>query len=571
MSETSVTKPRKQKRDDYLVQGSILAAATVITKVIGVVYRIPLTNILGDEGNGFYGYAYQVYAIALMLSSLSLPTAVSKLVSERMAAKQRKNAFRVFLCSLVFSITVGLIISLAIFFGAGAISGQFMKSPLSVYALKVLAPGLFIVAVMAVLRGYFQGLNTMIPTAISQIIEQLVNAVVSIVGASVLFGMGRRAGEKSGEELLGAAYGAAGGTLGTVVGAVAGLIFLIFVFSLYSRVIKRQMARDYSVKQESYRHILKVLVFTAVPVIFSTAIYNINQILDLTIFNHVMDAQGFAEKEYMALQGIYTGKYDTLINVPMSIPYALSASIVPSLTVAVTAGAARKVSQKIDQTLRLTMLIAIPSCVGFIALASPLMVLLYNDSSKTPARLLMLGAVVIVLYGWATITNSVLHGLNHMSDPAKHAGISLVVHLVALVIMLAVFKLNVYALVGSNIVFAVCMCILNQTKIHKICGFKVDWMNTIGKPLAAAAVMGVVTYAVHFMLDHLIGGRVIPTVAAILVAVVVYFVVILKTGTVSPDDILALPMGGRLLSFVRKTGLLKESIAEETDSGEDQE
>ena len=173
MSETEAqTTKKRTKKDDYIVQGSILAAAAVLTKIIGVVYRIPLTNILGDEGNGFYGYAYQVYAIALMISSFSLPTAVSKLVSIRLAKRQRRNAFRVFICSLAFAIGVGLFISLTIFLGAGLISTHLMKSPLSVYALRVLAPGLLIVAVMAVIRGYFQGMGTMLPTAISQIIEQ---------------------------------------------------------------------------------------------------------------------------------------------------------------------------------------------------------------------------------------------------------------------------------------------------------------------------------------------------------------------------------------------------------------
>ena len=143
MSETEAqTTKKRTKKDDYIVQGSILAAAAVLTKIIGVVYRIPLTNILGDEGNGFYGYAYQVYAIALMISSFSLPTAVSKLVSIRLAKRQRRNAFRVFICSLAFAISVGLFISLTIFLGAGLISTHLMKSPLSVYALRVLAPGL---------------------------------------------------------------------------------------------------------------------------------------------------------------------------------------------------------------------------------------------------------------------------------------------------------------------------------------------------------------------------------------------------------------------------------------------
>lgn len=563
MPDTSSTRKTKSRGEDYIVQGSILAAAAVITKVIGVVYRIPLTNLLGDEGNGFYGYAYQVYAFALMISSLSLPTAVSKIVSMRVAVGQRRNAFRAFLCSLIFAVIVGLIIAAAIFFGAGAISEHVMKAPLSVYALKVLAPGLFIVAVMAVLRGYFQGLGTMMPTAVSQVIEQLINAVVSIVGAGVLFGIGTRTGKEAGEELLGPAYGAAGGTLGTVMGALAGLLFLLFVLWLFRGGIRRQLKRDRSRKKESYSHILKALLLTAVPVIFSTAIYNINQIIDLTVFNHIMSWQGFSEQQYMALQGIYTGKYDPLINVPLSIPSAVSASIVPTLTAAVMNRQREKVHFQIDQTLRIATIITIPSCVGIAVLASPLMVLLYNDSSATPANLLMLGAIVIVLYGWSSITNSVLHGLNYMSSPAKNAAIALVVHLAAFVVMLVVFRMNVYALVGSNIVFALIMCILNQWKIRKVCGYKIKIKHMFLKPFLSAAVMGIVTYFVWFVLDLLIGGRVIPTVIAICIAVIVYVVLILKTGALSEDDILALPMGARLLRYSRRFHLLPETDEED--------
>lgn len=556
MSDTQNRTKQGAKKDDYIVQGSILAAAAVLTKIIGVVYRIPLVNILGDEGNGFYGYAYQVYAIALMISSFSLPTAVSKLVSIRLAKKQRRNAFRVFLCSLMFAVVVGLVISMAIFFGASLISTHAMKSPLSVYALRVLAPGLLIVAVMAVIRGYFQGMGTMLPTAISQIIEQVINAVVSIVGASVLFGIGTKAGEKAGEELLGPAYGAAGSTLGTVSGSLAGLLFLLFVIALYQKVIRKQLKRDKSKNVESYHSILKALLLTAIPVVFSTAVYNINQIIDLTIFNHVMQAQGFVEKEYMALQGIYTGKYDTLINVPMAIANAMGTSVVPSLTAVAIAGTKRQVHDKINQTMRITMVIAIPSCIGYFVLASPIMVLLYNDSSATPANLLMMGAIVVVLYGLSSVSNSILHGLNYMTSPAKNAGVALVIHLVAFVLMMTVFKMNVYALVGGNIVFALSMCILNLIKIRKVSGFRIDVVNTFGKPFAAAAVMGVVTFGVQKLFATLIGGRVIPVCISLLVAIVVYAVVLLKIGTLSEDDILDLPMGGRILRYVKKFHLL---------------
>lgn len=551
------------QNDDFIAQGAILAAATVLTKVIGVVYRIPLANILGDAGNGFYGYAYQIYAMALMVSSLSLPTAVSKLVSAKMAVGQKRNALRVFACSMVFAVVVGLAVTAAIFFGADAISVYAMKSPLSVYALKMLAPGLFIVAIMAVIRGYFQGLGSMMPTAVSQIIEQLIRAVISIVGASIFVDLGTSAGEKAGEELLGPAYGAAGATLGTVLGALIALLFLFFVLWAYKGTMRRQYRTDRSRKQESYSHILKVLVFTAVPILFSTAIYNINQILDLTIFNHIMEAQGYVEEEYMALQGIYSGKYDTLVNVPLSIPTALCASVVPSLTAAVANGSKKLVHDKIDQTLRLTMVITIPCGVGFLVLASPLMVLLYNDASKTPAYLLMLGSVVVVLYAWASILNSILHGLNYISSPAKNAAIALGIHLVAFVIMMTVFKMNVYALAAGNIVFSMCMCWLDQRKVHKVCGFKLNIGDTFVKPLIASAVMGVVALLVYLGLNAVIGGRWFPVCAAILAAIPVYVVVVLKIGALSEDDILALPMGVRLLRYCRKLHLMPQNQEEE--------
>lgn len=552
------TNQKKRKKDDFLMQGMILAIAMVMTKVIGALYRIPLTNILGDEGNGFYGYAFEVYAFALMLSSLSLPTAVSKLVSARMAMRQRRNAFRVFLGSLVFSVIVGVQASLIVFFGADMIAANLMKSPLSAYALRVLAVGLFVVALLGVLRGYFQGLGTMMPTAVSQIIEQVVNAVVSIAGASVLFKIGIAAGEKRNEELLGPAYGAAGGTLGTVAGAVFALLFLLFSFFIYRKVIRRQIRADRTKKKESYRHILKILILTIIPVIFSTAIYNINQILDLSFFNQIMAAQGFTEKEYMTLQGIYTGKYNTLINIPLAMANGLAASVIPSLTMAAATKNKKEIHGKIEQTIKLTMLIAIPCFIGFIVLAKPLMILLYNDANTTPALTLALGAVTVVLYSLSTVTNSILQGLDKMAEPAKNAGISLIVHLAALFLMLIVFKWNIYALVGSNIIFSLCMCYLNIRAIRLTCGYRQEIDKTYLKPLTAALVMGIVTYVVHLLFDVLIGGRFVATGLSILIAMPVYAVVVLKLGTLSKKDFTALPKGDAIYRICKKLHLLPE-------------
>lgn len=167
---------------NFLVQGSILAIAGVITKIIGAVYRIPLVNILGDKGMGYYGVAFQIYAIALTLTSYSLPLAVSKLVSARLATGQYKNAYRVFRGAMTFAIAAGGIVGAIIFFGADFIASNLMAMKMSTLALRVLAPCILIVAILGVFRGFFQGNGSMIPTAVSQIIEQIVNAVVSVVG-----------------------------------------------------------------------------------------------------------------------------------------------------------------------------------------------------------------------------------------------------------------------------------------------------------------------------------------------------------------------------------------------------
>lgn len=192
----------------------------------------------------------------------------------------------------------------------------------------------------------------------------------------------------------------------------------------------------------------------------------------------------------------------------MAIANALGTSLVPSLTAVVTAGTKKQVHSKINQTLRLTMVIAIPSCISYFVLASPIMVLLYNDSSATPAS--VDGRSYRCCTVWTFLCNEFHSSWIKLHDKsAKNAAAALGIHLVAFVLMMTVFKMNVYALVGGNIVFALAMSILNLLKIRKVSGFKIDFVSTFGKPFAAAAVMGIVTFGVFRLFDTLIGGRVI--------------------------------------------------------------
>ncbi len=548
---------KKKREGAFLVQGAILASAGIITKIIGVIYRIPLINIMGDQGQAYYGIAFEIYAIALLLTSYSLPLAVSKLVSARVAKGERRNAFRVFKAALIFAITAGTAIGLIVFFGSDFIAGKIMAMEPSKYALRVLAPCLLVVAVMGVIRGYFQGLGTMLPTAISQILEQIVNAVVSVVGASYLFEFGKKAAETKAKEYLPAAYGAAGGTLGTLCGAIAGLLFLAFVFLAYRKIIKRQLRRDHSRYQESYSDIFTVLFYTITPVILSTAVYQSTKILDAGIFSNIMDVQGMAKEKYETLWGMYTGKFNTLVNVPLAIANAVGASVIPSLTAAVTSGNRKLVYSKIQLATRFTMIISIPSMVGCMVLARPVLDLLFSGNNKVPALLLITGSVTIVFYSLSTITNAMLQGVNRMTIPIRNAAISLVIHLVALFIMLVAFKMNIFAVIGGTIVFSFSMCVLNQRALHREIGYKQEKMKTFVIPLMASIIMGVVALISQMILEIILPPK-IATVLTLFVAVIVYGVALLLLGGLTEEEILAMPKGHLLVKVLKKVHLLKE-------------
>ena len=551
---------KQKKNNSFLMQGMILAVAGIITRIIGIVYRIPVANILGTEGQGFYATAFSIYNIALLLTSYSLPLAVSKLISARVSKGERKNAMRIFKGALWFAFIVGSAVACIVFFFSDFIAKTIMSMAPSAYALRVLAPGLLIVAVMGVLRGFFQGMGTMMPTAISQILEQIVNAVVSIIGASYLLEMGKKAAEKANNDSVAYAYGAAGGTLGTVCGALFGLLFLLFVMKIYSPTIKKQLKRDHSKKRESYREIYMILLMTIAPVILSTAIYNISETIDIGMFGSIMAAQGHSLKERSDLLGRFSSHYNVLINIPLAVANALGASLIPSLTAAVAVGNKKQIHSKIAMAIRFSMMIAIPSFVGFLVLANPILALLFNGNIDISANMLRLGAITVVFYCMSTVTNAILQGLNKMTIPVKHGAISLGIHLVGLLIMLVIFKMGIYAVVASNIIFSLSMCILNARSLKHDAGYRQEVKNTFLIPSIASIVMGGAAFVIYFLCNLVISQNV-AVIIALIVAVLIYAVSLLKLGGLSSEEILALPKGSTLLSLFRKLHLVKEEYA----------
>ena len=532
-----MSEQHKKNEKNFLIQGSILAIAGVITKLIGAFYRIPLLNIIGTEGNGYYSVAFSIYSVALMLTSYSLPLAVSKLVSARVAVGEYKNANKIFRGAMTFALLAGGIVSLLVFFGADFIATTIMHLDMSAYALRVLAPCILIVALLGVLRGFFQG--------------------ISIAGAYLLFNAGRAVGKTRGDKSFGPAYAAAGGTLGTVLGALSALIFVGFIFLAYHKIFKKKMKRDHSGKRESYRTVYKVLFVTIAPVILSATVYNISDFVDTALFNNVMAAQGFSKKEYASLLGIFQGQYSTMINVPLSISSALAASLVPSLVATVQTGNRKQVHNKINTVSRFNMLIAIPCAVGFITLAKPILNLLYfTQDNTTAARMLQMGALSVVFFCLSTVTNSVLQGLDDMMTPVKNAAISLVIHIVTLFLMLVVLKWNIYAIVLSKIIFSGAICILNAKALRDRIGYVQEKKKTFLIPTLASLIMGVIAIVIHLIFE-LFAGPYIATIIALLAAVAAYGVSIVALGGITEEELLGMPKGAALVTICRRLHLIR--------------
>lgn len=551
---------KKKSDSGFLVQGSILAIASIVSRIIGLLYRAPLQAIIGNVGNDYYSCAYEIYSTMLLISSYSLPLAVSKMVSTRVAVGQRRNAHKVLKGGLMIAGVTGAIGCIIVFFGARFITADIFKTPMSFYALRVLAPTLIIVAVLGVIRGFFQGMGTMVPSAVSQVLEQIANAIVSVAAAYVLFGYGKRIGAVLGnEDMYAAAYGAAGGTLGTGVGAVVGLAFVLFVFSAFWPKMKRAERREAkrgNVKDESYRSIIKVMILTIVPVLLSTTLYNISSIIDQGIFKNIALMQGYSAHTISNWWGIFTGKYKVLINVPISIASAMGASCVPSLAAAYAAKDMDAVKSKISSAMRFIMVIAFPCTVGFLVLAFPILRLLFADAEPLSAQLLQLGAISIIFYSISTLSNGILQGINKMIIPVRNAIIALGAHIVFLVLLMKVADLNIYAVVIATAFFALLMCILNGVSVQKYSQYDLNIMKTFVKPGIASAIMGVIVFVVYHSGMKLFSHNAIWTLISILVGIVVYGVAILLIKGLTEEELKSFPKGTLIIRIGKKLHLL---------------
>ena len=545
------------------MQAGILAMASMIVRVIGLLYRAPLTAIIGDEGNGYYGTAYNIYTIILMVSSYSMPSAISKLMAQKLAVGEYRNANRVFRCAMTYGVLVGLVGSGLLFFGA-----RFLVPNVAVCVLQVFAPTVFLFGILGSMRGYFQARGSMVQTSVSQILEQLANAVVSIAAAWLLMQTAVGADPTRRAQL-----GAMGSALGTGAGVLIALLFMIFCFRRSKEGRKAEILSDATGKEEKYRIFLRDTILVITPFMLSGVIMNLTTSLNQTIYMRMLiDLKGAGETATTTLYGIFSNKAVVISNIPISIATAVSSAIIPGISAAYARRDETGARRQVGNAIRITSIIAIPSAVGLAVLARPITMLMFPqmESLELASSLLSLLAVTVIFYSISTITNAALQSIGRMNLPLVSAGIALVVQTVVLVLLLRFTDLDVRALVLVSILYSVMIFAVNQYYLRRFLGIRQDVRRDYLQPLVCAALMGAAAKAVYYLVsmaaepvENLPKGfyfrNLAATAAALLAAVLVYGYTMVRSGTIRRKDLLSMPKGQSLVRLMEKLHWLPET------------
>ncbi len=543
-----------REKSGFIKQAGILAVAGILSRVIGLLYNSPMTAIIGDEGNGYYEYAYKAYTIVLLISSYSIPSAISKVIAQRLAAKEYRNAHKIFKGALIYVTAVGGTASILLFFFAD----KMVNLSSSVTVLRFFAPTIFLSGIMGVLRGYFQAHRSMVQTSVSQIIEQFFNAAVSIWLAYILTGM-----VAAGESTKRAVYGAVGGAVGTGMGVVAGLLFMGGIYGLNRKMLRRRIERDKTPEDEGYGTILKMILLVVTPFILSTFIYNINTFLNQTIFNQAMlELKDMTEAGVSALNSAI-GKATKISNIPIAISTAMSSALIPGIAGDFSQGRVQLCREKVGRAIRTTMYIAIPAAVGIGVLARPIMAVLYPQPEvlELSANLLTAMAAGVVLYSLSTLSSAVLQGIGRINSPVVNATVALVIQTVVLIATLFFTDMGIYAMAAAVVFYALLMCILNAISVRRHLEYRQEWDRTFLRPLLASIVMGAVAFGAYHGIYQLCSLNIVSLVVAVAAGVTVYFILTIIWEAVGEDELSWLPGSISLVRFLNGTHRLSRRAA----------
>lgn len=538
MEETTA---KKTKKFSFMKNVLLLMFSEVIVKVLGLVYRLVITNIegFGDTGLGYYSSGYQIYALLLTLCSIGIPSVISKLVSERLAVGNNYGAQCIFKTALKLFTGIGLVLSLGLFFGADLIANKVLNVPDVAYVLRVLAPAIVFVAMSAVFRGYFAGQQNMKPTSITQILEQFLNCVLTIVFVYALVGK---------EPYI----MAAGGNLSTTLSIIITFLYLI----TYYKKNKIEVDKTKEIPPEerkTNRELIRTILALSIPITIGSVISVISSVIDTaTVSNCIQTAfegivtGGKEVLEQLAMEntGILS-KVDNLTNLPIAINLAFSTALVPAISESIAKKEYNVASKRLSFSILASIIIIIPCAIGYISLSDQILNLIYPNAPDG-GIVLKLSSIAMIFVALSQTINGGLYGINKPLIPAIALAVGACIKLLLNIVLVSNPNINILGAPISSIVCQIIAFIISYKALTRKIKLHIPQIRCIIKPLFAGIIMGIAVYFINMGLNLIIPG-VISTIVSIFAGAIIYVAMIFVLKILTKEEIMMIPFGSKLL------------------------
>ena len=539
-------KEKTFKKESFMQGVLAIMFSQVLIKVLGLAYKLYLTNRegFGDEGNAIYGAGFQIYALLLTLSSIGVPTAISKIVSEKTALGDYRGAHRIFKIAFATFALIGFIGTLILFLGANYISSVVLQIPEAEYTLIALSPSIFFVSIASVIRGYFNGMQNLSVTAKSQTFEQVFKTLFTILVV----------------EMIAIASGvnttlmAAGANLATTLAVIVSFLYLFKYYNRNKKEIWKQttMSPAKVSKNESVKKVVKNILAVSIPISLSSIISAINKNIDaITV---VRGLKTFLSESAAKVQyGILSGKVDTLIGLPLSFNIAFATALVPAVSSSIAKGDKETITKRVSFSLLVTMLIGLPCTIGLCVFADPILNLLFPNAPEGEL-ILQIAAFTIIFTVLAQTINGALQGLGKIFVPAIALGAGVLVKLILNLILVPIPTIGVNGAAFSSVVCHIISFTIGFTVLRKNIKLNLGFVNFVLKPVLITFIMAVCSYVIYINLAVVISAK-IATIIALVSAVIIYLIAMIVFKVFTKEDINMLPYGKKIYTFLTKVGI----------------
>ena len=545
-ADAGKTAKEGQQTSALLMKGAtILVIAGIVSKIFGAIFRIPLTNMIGAEGQAYYSAAYAVYNLLFVIATAGFPVAISRMVSSRIAEGDFINAHKSYKVAMKLSWALGIVSFLIMYFGAGAIAA-FYKNPGAEASMRALSVALLFTPPVASMRGYYQGRQNMKPTGFTEVIEQMIRVAAGLFLAYLFFKT----------SLVNAAAGA---TFGASAGIMAAFLAMLVIYAR-DKDTRTKLFETSVIREETDKQRLKELLAFLIPITIGSAVMPIMFNIDAGIIVRRLLATGWDAVMAKKLYGLMGGYCDPIINLPNIFIDAICISLMPAVTTAFTLKNKSDLDDHIKTGLKTMMVITYPCAIGLIVLAKPILTMLfftkYDEAVMAVPALQILAVSIVTLAIMRTFSTS-LQGIGKMMLPVWNLLIGAGVKAVVSYILLGIPAINISGAAFGSVMAYVTAGILNYRALKKYTDVSLDVKSIFIKPLAAALIMGASAWISYKLLFMITSSNSVSTLLAIMIAAAVYFVTAFLTGAVTKEEIELIPKGELLYRLAVKLKVAK--------------